>query len=336
MLRVNGALRPVDHPMLQADDTKRLVDEVLPDRLRQDFEQQGTIDFSLSLEGMARFRLNAFHQRGSISLAIRRVNFDPPSIADLELPDALTQIADARRGLIMVTGVTGSGKSTTLAAMLRHINETRREHVITVEDPIEYLYRDNKSIFNQLELGVDTPNFQTALKHVLRQDPDIILIGETRDHETIKTSLTSVETGHMVFSTLHTPDAKQTLNRILHFFPQSDERLILQQLSLSLKAVISQRLIPRCDIKGLIAAVEILVNTPIASKLIDEGRIEDLQQVMRNRESGMCIFDQSIVDLIKAGKIAVQTALKYCEDEDTLHRILKGSSASGDAMGIIG
>jgi twitching motility protein PilT len=336
LVRVHGALRSVEHPPLAPEDTSRLVEEVLPERLKSQFQKNGTVDFSHSIERIARFRMNAFHQRGSLSLAVRRVNFDPPSVVDLELPKELLEISDARRGLVMVTGVTGSGKSTTLAAMLRHINESRREHVITVEDPIEYLYSDNRAIFNQMELGVDTPDFQTALKHILRQDPDIILIGETRDHETIKTALTSVETGHMVFTTLHTPDAKQTINRILHFFPQSDERLILQQLSLSLKAIISQRLIPRKERKGRVAAVEILVNTPIVAKLIDEGRIEDLGQVMKNREAGMRIFDQSLVDLIKSEKVDEETAFLYCEDQDTLRRLLKGGFSSGDTMGIIG
>ncbi|MCX7045028.1 MAG: PilT/PilU family type 4a pilus ATPase [Candidatus Sumerlaeota bacterium] len=336
MLRMNGKLKPTEAPPLKPADTVALISEVMPERLLADFEKRGTVDFPYSIPGVARFRMNAFHQRGSTSLAVRRISFKVPTVAELYLPKTLESIADERRGLVVVTGVTGSGKSTTLAAMLNHVNQTRREHIITVEDPIEYLYTDDKSIFNQIELGVDTPDFAMALKHILRQNPDIILIGEIRDRETIKTALSAVETGHLVFSTLHTPDAKQTINRILHFFPKDDERLILQQLGLSLQAVISQRLVPRADGRGRVAAIEILINTPIVRKLCLEGRIEDLQQVMRNRENGMQIFDQHLVDLVKAKWIKEEDAFNYCDDPDALKRLMKGRAASGDAMGIVG
>jgi len=336
MLRIHGSLRPIDHPPLAPLDTEQVVKQLLPERLIRSFEELGTADFSYSLPGLARFRMNAFHQRGSMSLAVRRVNFQPPTVQEINLPPVLNTIADANRGLVLVTGVTGSGKSTTLAAMIRHINQTRREHIITVEDPIEYLYKDEKSIINQMEIGVDTADFQTALKHVLRQDPDIILIGEIRDRESIKTALTAVETGHMVFSTLHTPDAKQTLNRILHFFSKEDERLILQQLSLSLQAVICQRLIARVDGKGRVPCVEILINTPIVSKLISEGRIEEMGQIMRNREADMQIFDQSLADMVRQKWITMEEALSYTDDEAALKRMVKGKAATGDKSAILG
>ncbi|NUP90525.1 MAG: PilT/PilU family type 4a pilus ATPase, partial [Candidatus Sumerlaeia bacterium] len=218
MYRINGDLRPVDHPRLSPKDTEDVYLALTPTRRREMFETKGTADFAYALPSIGRFRVNIFHQRGSISMAIRHVPVDIPSIAELRLPSALNSIVEVHRGLVLVTGVTGSGKSTTLAAMIRSINDTRHHHIITIEDPIEFLHRDSKCIVNQVELYHDIENFDVAMKHVLRQDPDVILLGEMRDKETVKAALAATETGHLVFSTLHTPDAKQTLNRILHFF----------------------------------------------------------------------------------------------------------------------
>jgi len=335
MLRINGALRPVDHPPLDSKTTAEVMRQMAPPDKRKIFDQLGTADFSYSIPQVARFRVNIFHQRGSVSLAIRLVTYEIPDFKKLNLPAVVEDIANERRGLVLVTGVTGSGKSSTLAAMIQHINNTRREHIITIEDPIEYLFRDNLSIINQLELGVDVVSFEVALKHVLRQDPDVIMIGELRDRDTVKTALMATETGHLVFGTLHTSDAKQTLNRILHFFTAEDQPLILEQLSLNLRAVISQRLLRRHDIKGRIPAVEILRNTPIVSKLIREGRITELAQAMKNQELGMQTFDQSLTGLIRAGVITLEEGLKYSADPDALRRNVKGAYAEGDRRGLI-
>lgn len=336
MLRINGTLRPVDHPPLDGNTTAEIMRQMAPPSKRKQFDEIGTADFSYSIPQVARFRVNIFHQRGSVSLAIRLVTFDIPDFKELNLPPVVEQIADEQRGLVLVTGVTGSGKSSTLAAIIQHINNTRRTHIITVEDPIEYLFRDNLSIINQLELGVDVASFEVALKHILRQDPDIIMIGELRDRSTVQTALMATETGHMVLGTLHTTDARQTLNRILHFFSADDQPLILEQLSLNLRAVISQRLLRRMDVKGRIPAVEILRNTPIVSKLIREGRITELAQAMKNQDLGMQTFDQSLTDLVRRGIVSLEEGLKYAADPDALRRNVRGVYAEGDRRGLIG
>ncbi len=335
MFRLDGALRPIDYPTLRPQETEAVMNDIMPGRLRMAYEEKGTVDFSYSLPGKARFRVNVFHQRGSTSLAIRKVNLEPPSPEALELPETVANFHLWRNGLVLVTGATGSGKSTTLAAIIQQINLTRREHIITIEDPIEFLYSDRKSIVNQLEIGVDTVDFAWALRHVLRQDPDVILVGEIRDRETMKTALTAVETGHMVYSTLHTPDCKQTISRILNFFPREEETLILQQLSLSLRAILCQKLLPRKDGKGRTPWCEILISTPIVVKLIAEGRMADLQQAMRNREAGMRIFDQDLADLVRAGKVEEALALQVCYDEAALRRALRGVKSTGEGVGLI-
>jgi twitching motility protein PilT len=248
----------------------------------------------------------------------------------------LSKISDNRTGLILVTGITGSGKSSTLAAIIHHINRTRRAHIITIEDPIEFLHRDNKCIVNQMELGVDIESFETALKHILRQDPDAILIGEMRDRETAKTALTAAETGHLVLSTLHTPDAVQTINRILHFFTADDERLILEQLSLNLRAVVSQRLLRSADKTGRIPSCEIMINTPIVTKCIREGLITEIKQAIQNQEDGMQSFHQSLVELTRAKKITFEEGLKYCDDEAKFRRNVTGRYSEGDRRGLVG
>ena len=336
MLRINGTLRPVEHPPLDSKTTSEVVQAMAPPSKRKTFDEVGTADFSYSIPNVARFRVNIFHQRGSASVAIRLVSFDIPDFKELNLPPVVEEIANEQRGLVLVTGVTGSGKSSTLAAMVQHINNTRREHIITVEDPIEYLFRDNLSIVNQLELGVDVASFEIALKHVLRQDPDIIMIGEMRDRITVRTALMATETGHLVFATLHTSDAKQTLNRVLHFFPAEDQPLILEQLSLNLRAVVSQRLLRRSDTKGRVPAIEVMRLDPIVSKLIREGRITEIAQAMRNQELGMQTFDQSLTALVQANIITLENALKYCSDPAALKRNVKGVFAEGDRRGLVG
>lgn len=337
MYRIHGELRPVEHDTLTQKDIMDVVTQMVPAQKRVILDELGTVDFAYTMPKISRFRINVYRQRGQMSVAIRAVKLVIPSFEDLNLPmEAMQTIADKRRGLVLVTGVTGSGKSTTLAAMIQHINATRREHIITIEDPIEYLYSDQKSIINQIEMGIDVASFDVALKHVLRQDPDIILIGEMRDLQTVRTALVATETGHMVLGTLHTSDATQTINRILHFFEAEDEKLILEQLSLNLKAVVSQRLLLAAGGKGRLPALEIMMGTPIVAKLIREGRITELMQAIKNRDDGMITFNQHLVELARAKKIDFAEGLKYCEDEGAYRRNVKGIYSEGDRGGLIG
>ncbi len=336
LYRINGDLRPVDCPPLTQQQTEEAMLNITPPRKRQVFDEVGSADFSFAIPAVARYRVNIFHQRGSIALAVRMVSPRVPTIEDLKLPPALGRIAQNQRGLVLVTGVTGSGKSSTLAAMIRHINETRRCHIITIEDPIEFLHDHKKSIVNQIELGVDIRDFSTALKHALRQDPDVILFGELRDRDAVKIALTATETGHLVFATLHTSDARQTISRILNLFEPEEERLILQELSLHLKAIICQRLVRARDGKGRLPACEILVNIPIVSKLLAEGRIPELEQAIKNGEEGMQTFSMALVDLVRSEQISLDEGLRYVDDGAAFRRGVAGRVAEGDRRGIIG
>ncbi len=336
MYRVDGKLYPAQHPVLKQEDTITLMEQITPEPKRVQFDTVGAADFSYSIPDISRFRVNVFHQRGSVSLAIRAVHFHIPSFEELKLPGGVKRLSEFERGLILVTGVTGSGKSSTIAAMLSNINQMRNFHIITIEDPVEYLHKDKKCIFNQLEVGVDIASYSDAIRYVLRQDPDVILIGEMRDRESCEVAMAAAETGHLVFSTLHTNDAKQTLNRILHFFSADEEPLILTQLSLNLQGVISQRLLPHASGKGRIPAVEILVNTPIVTKLISRGEIANIRQAMQNRENGMQTFNQHLVDLFRSKDITLETGLENTDDEAAFRRNVKGRFSSDDRAGIIG
>ena len=335
MMRLQGALRPVDHPKLNDEDMKKALDQSMPDRLAPDLEKNGATDFAYSCNG-GRFRVAAFHQRGHISITFRNISMEAPTIESLNLPKPIANLHRNHRGIVLVTGITGSGKSTTLAAMIEQINNTRRDHIVTIEDPIEYIYTDNLCLINQMEVGLDCTSFREIMPHILRFDPDVILVGEMRNRETVQAGLQAADTGHLVFSTLHTSDAKQTVNRILHFFEKQDEELILEQLSLNLRAIISQRLLPRSDIKGRVPACELLLNTPIVTKLIREGRIDDLEQVLKSREGDMRSFDVALALLVQEGKIDEPTGYKYCSDDATLKRMILGDFGAGDVGGLIG
>jgi pilus retraction protein PilT len=328
MYRINGDLRPVDHPVLTPKDTEQVMESLAPPKRQEQFETTGASDFAYALPSIGRFRINMFHQRGSISLAIRHVAIEIPSMETLGLPEGCQSAVGVYRGLVLITGVTGSGKSTTLASMINHLNSSRHHHIITIEDPIEFLHRDKKCVVNQMELYHDIANFDFAMKYVLRQDPDIILLGEMRDKDT--------ETGHLVFSTLHTPDTKQTLNRILHFFNADEERLILSQLALNLRAVISQRLLKRADGKGRVPSVEVMINTPIASKLIREGQIAELRQVVQNGDEGMQTFNQALVRLARDGIVTIEEAIQFADDAAAFMRGVKGVQADGDHRALVG
>lgn len=336
MYRINGDLRPVDCPALSPRQTEEAMLNITPPGKRQTFDEVGTADFSFAVPGVARYRINIFHQRGSVCIAIRMVSNKIPTVEDLRLPEIVSTIAENRRGLVLVTGVTGSGKTSTLAAMIDCINKKRRAHIITVEDPIEFLHKHNKSIINQIELGVDTRDLPTALKHVLRQDPDVILFGELRDRESVKIALTATETGHLVFATLHTADTNQTINRILNLFDPQEERLILQELSMHLKAIISQRLVRSADGKGRLPATEILVNTPIVSKLISEGRVSEIRQAVQNGEEGMQTFMQALVQMVRAEEITLDEGAKYVDDLAAFKRGVKGRFSAGDRRALVG
>ncbi len=320
ILRINGKLLPmVELKRLMQEDTIAMSFSIMNPEQKEKFKAKHELDMAYSVPGMGRFRCNVFQQRGAVGIVLRIIPTQVKSIADLNLPLILEKIADERRGMVLVTGTTGSGKSTSLAAMIDHINIHRIEHVITIEDPIEYLHRDKKSIVNQREVGHDTIDFTSALRSALREDPDVILVGEMRDMETIETALLAAETGHMLMSTLHTLDATETINRIISIFPPHHQKQIRIQLASVLKAIISMRLIPMSDEKGRVPAVEILINTPYIqdcivnpekTKLIGEAIEQGISQY------GMQTFDQSLFFLYGREMITYEEALKWASNPD--------------------
>jgi twitching motility protein PilT len=314
LMRLQGALVPLEgtEPLTPAD-TERVLREMLTasDRLAE-FAREGEIDFSYTVRGLARFRVNAFRQRGSISIACRVVPFNIRSVEELDLPEVVGRLADEPRGIILVTGTTGSGKSTTLAAMVDHINRIHPRNIVTIEDPIEYLHRDNVSIVHQREVGFDTNSFAQALRRVLRQDPDVILIGEMRDEETVGTALSAAETGHLVLSTLHTIDAVETINRIIDFFPPHHHQQVRAMLAGSLRGVISQRLVPTINNDSRVVACEVLTMTGRVRDMIsDPNETAKLGEVIaEGAYYGMQTFDQALLILHRDGKISMDEALK--------------------------
>jgi twitching motility protein PilT len=312
LMRLQGDLMPIGTEPLAPADTERVLREMLTanDRLSE-FAKEGEIDFSYTVAGLARFRVNAFRQRGSISIACRLVPFSIRSIDELNLPEVVSRLADEHRGIILVTGTTGSGKSTTLAAMIDQMNRTTPRNIVTIEDPIEFLHRDQKSIIHQREVGFDTGSFAKALRRVLRQDPDVILIGEMRDEETVHTALSAAETGHLVLSTLHTIDAVETVNRIVDFFPPHQHQQVRAMLAGTLKGVISQRLVPTIDHSGRVAACEVLTMTGrVRDMIMDPKETGKLGEVIAEGVYyGMTTFDQSLFHHYREGTISLEQAL---------------------------
>jgi twitching motility protein PilT len=314
IIRRHGRLEQLpDYEPLRPEDTERTLFHMLTDEAKlESFRNEREVDFSYSIPGVARFRVNAFVQRGSVSIVCRAIPFQIKSAQELMLPQVIDTIADEERGLILLTGTTGSGKSTTLAAMINHINSTYAKHIVTIEDPVEFLHRDLRSIINQREVGEDTASFGRALRRVLRQDPDVILIGEMRDEETVRTALSAAETGHLVLSTIHTVDAAESVNRIIDFFPQAEQRQARAMLAGTLKAVVSQRLVPTPDTHGRVATCEILRMTGRVRDMIlnpdDTGRLPEV--ISEGAYYGMQTFDQALLAHVQAGRVAMDEALK--------------------------
>jgi twitching motility protein PilT len=314
IIRRYGKLeRIADSEPLRPEDTERTLFHMLTDEAKLEaFRVEREVDFSYSVPGFARFRVNAFVQRGSISLVCRAIPFEIKSAEQLLLPPVISEIANEERGLILLTGTTGSGKSTTLAAMIDHINSLYAKHIVTIEDPVEFLHRDKRSIINQREVGEDTASFARALRRVLRQDPDVILVGEMRDEETVRTALSAAETGHLVLSTIHTVDAAESVNRIIDFFPQAEQRQARAMLAGTLKAVVSQRLVPTNETEGRVATCEILRMTGRVRDMIlnpdDTARLPEV--IYEGGYYGMQSFDQALLLHVRAGRVSMQEALK--------------------------
>ncbi len=328
IVRVNGRLLPLtDLPVLDAAAARALIESMMTDEQRAHFRKHLELDFAYSVAGVSRFRVNVYQQRGSIGAAIRAIPMGVPTLEDLGLPDVVRRLAALPRGLVLVTGPTGSGKSTTLAAMIHHINQTRAVHIVTIEDPIEYLHKDIRSVINQREVGMDTHSFATALRHVLRQDPDVILIGEMRDLETIATAITAAETGHLVLATLHTQSAAQTVDRIVDVFPPHQQAQIRTQLSVALEGVISQTLIPLASGSGRVAAVEVMVATGAIRNLIREGKTYQIPSaIMSGAREGMQTLNQALRALVEQKKVTYEDAAAKSPNEKELAQLLGQAS----------
>ncbi len=334
MLRVRGVLVPAStDAKLTHEDVVSMAAAVLPVSHRERFKENHEVDLAYSVAGLGRFRCNAFQQRGTIGMVFRVIPKDVANIDQLALPNVLKRIAADERGLVLVTGTTGSGKTTTLAALIDEINSTRTAHIMTIEDPIEYLHRDNRSVINQREIGVDTSSFSHALRSALRQDPDVILVGEMRDFETIQTALLAAETGHLVFSTLHTLDATESINRIIAVFPPHQQKQIRLQLASVLKSVVSQRLLPRTDTKGRAPAVEVLISTAfIRDCIVDKEKTHLIHGAIAQGTSqyGMQTFDQSIFSLYEQGLVSYEESIRWASNVDEFKLKVQGISTTAD------
>ena len=330
-VRIDGDLKPITTlPPLSAGDTAAMADGMMDDRLRSTFATSHEVDFAYSLAGVGRFRVNAFHQRGAVGVVCRRVLPGSQNFDDLGLPPAVRKLAEEQRGLVLVTGPTGSGKTTTTAAMISHINATRRCHIVTLEDPIEVLHRDDHAIIDQREIGVDTDDFTTGLKAVSRQDPDVIFIGEMRDLETVEAALQAAETGHLVISTLHTTDARETVNRIVDLYPRESQGQARLSLANSLKGIVCQRLAPRATGAGRIAVVEVLVMTTRTYEfVVDPAQLPMITDAIAEGDYyGMQTFDQHLLQLYRTGEVSLRDALATATNSHDLRVALRAAGLS--------
>jgi twitching motility protein PilT len=334
-IRLDGELVPLtDQPRISAEDMLNMAFSMMSNRQKQKFKESAELDMAYGVAGLGRFRVNVFQQRGNVGLVLRVIPTKIKPLEELYMPKIIEKICEEARGMVLVTGVTGSGKSTTLAAMLDRINSSRPEHIITIEDPIEFLHRDKKGFVNQREVEVDTPSFGSALRASLRQDPDIILVGEMRDLETISTALHAAETGHLVFSTLHTLDAVETINRIISVFPPPEQKQVRMQLAATLRAVVSQRLVKRADGQGRVPAIEVLVTTAyIRECIITPEKTRSIKEALAAGVSqyGMQTFDQSLYDLYTQNLIDYDTALENASNADDFKLRVQGISSTADA-----
>lgn len=326
LMRRQGELKPTEHPPLTEEQVREMLFSMMSERQQQRFERDWEIDLAYHLPGEARFRVNGYFQRGHVNAALRLIPEQVPTIDELELPEVMKELALRKQGLILVTGPTGSGKSTSQSAMVEHINQNQGRHIVTIEDPVEYVFADKRATIDQREVGTDTRSHKEALRRVLRQDPDIILMGEMRDPETIEIGLHAAETGHLVFSTLHTNDAKQTVDRILDTIGSEMLTQYRSMLSLNLMAVLSQRLLPRADGSGLIAAMEVMINSPHVAELIREGKTIELQNAIATSKSyyKMQTFNQALSRLVQEGLITAEVALEFSDAPGDLRLMLRG------------
>ena len=330
-IRVAGQIRFVGDTPLTAEQTHAWLEEVLTDRTKDEFRTHGATDVAVDLEGVGRFRCNAFHQCGEAGFVFRAIKQEIPSFKDLNLPvEPLKRLASMKRGLVLATGVAGSGKSTTLASMIEYVNRTMQKHIVTIEDPIEFRFEDKRSMVNQREIGVDVPSFEGALRQAVRQSPDVILIGEMRDAETVAAAIAAAETGHLVFSTLHTVNAVQTVERIITFFPPHQHELVRLQLALNLAGVVSLRLIKNKDGSAMVPAVELLINTPTVRELLEQGHTRMLPKALaEGGYYGTMTFNQSLIRLFQAGNISLEDALIASDNPDELKMQMRGITQGG-------
>ena len=335
IVRIDGKLHPIPNAQrLSPEIVGGMAASMMNDRQKRIFEENSEVDLAYAVPGLGRFRVSCYRQRGTVAMVFRAISVKIPSLEELNLPPALKKLCQEERGLILITGTTGSGKSSTLAAMIDYINNSRTCNIITIEDPVEFLHRDNKSIISQREVGTDTPTFATALKGALRQDPDVILVGEMRDYETVETAMTAAETGHLVMSTLHTMDAQETINRIIGVFPPYHQRQVRIQLAGIIKGIVSQRLVPRADGKGRVPAVEVLLGTARVRECIDD---KDKTKQIRDAIAqgfvsyGMQTFDQSLMKLLTSKLITYEEALRQCSNPDDFALKVSGISSTSDA-----
>lgn len=335
IVRIDGKLRAIPNAeRLSAEAVRGMAFAIMNERQKRIFDESYEVDLSYGVPGLGRFRVNAFAQRGTVALVLRAIPIAIPSLEVLNLPPILNKLAQEQRGLILVTGTTGSGKSTTLASMIDYINENRTCNIITIEDPVEYLHKDKKSLISQREVGFDTLSFGKALTSSLRQDPDVILVGEMRDYETIETALTAAETGHLVLSTLHTLDAAETINRIISVFPPFHQRQVRMQLSGILKGVVSQRLVPRADGKGRVPAVEIMIGTArIRDCIDDKEKTKQIPEAIAQgfTSYGMQTFDQSLMQLLTKKLITYEEAMRQSSNPDDFALKISGISSTSDS-----
>jgi len=334
VLRIDGELSMPDKSVISPELAKEILNYMLSARHRKIFEAKYEVDFSFAVPGVGRFRGNSFRQRGTVAIVLRQIPTQIPNFSELNLPPVMQKFCQLSRGLVLVCGPTGSGKSTSLASMVEFINNDRSEHIVTVEDPIEFLYKDKKSMVSQRELGTDTISFSEALKHVLRQDPDVILLGEMRDLETTSTAITAAQTGHLVFSTLHTTDAVQTINRILDLYPPHQQNQMRYQLADVLKGVVCQRLLHHAKGEGRVPACEVLVVTALVRKAIAENQMQDVLEAIRQGQYyGMQTFHQALLKLYKDGQVKLEDALDAASNPEELMMAIRGITTGSEGLG---